>query len=770
MVRFAPGDPVSTIEGWKLLGRSAAIRSLLTDLKRVLPSLGPGRRVPSILLQGETGTGKGLLARTIHDRSPRARGPFVDLNCAAIPATLLESELFGVERGAFTDARQSRAGLIQVADGGTLFLDEIGLLPEALQAKLLTVIESREVRPLGSTRARPVDVLIVAATNADLQAAVRERRFREDLYHRLAVLVFSLPPLRDRGDDVLELADAFLARACADQGVETKRLDAEARAAIAGYRWPGNVRELANVMDRVAMLTEGLVVAAADLELPVAPSAAGPGVAEPASPPPLKASVDDFTRARLEEALAQAGGNVSAAAELLGVARSTLRYQLERFELTPGREGRSRRPVRPLAERLLDRADPAQSVSDDRAPALPDRPSIAVLAFDNLSGDPEHEYFADGIVDDILSALSHVRWLFVIARQSSFSYKGRPVDVKQIGRELGVRYLVEGTVRKAGNRVRITAQLVEAETGAHVWADRYERDLSDIFALQDEITERIVSAVEPNVQASEIKRARAKPTESLTAYDLYLRALPAYHGQTKETYQRAQVLLREAIEVDPEYAEALGTLTDSIAGSTIQGWYESWTRGVSDSSEIAARAVAAGPDNSTCLASAAFVYSVLAPRFEEALDLANRALMLHPNSVFVRNRAGAVYLVCGEPDKAIAQCEAARRMNPLDSKKGATATFTVLAAALYFARRFEASIEAGRRALSFTPRTNIARKYVAASLAQLGRLDEARAEIAELYKYQPDASVALFRLQPFRYDWMHELHLDGLRKAGLREE
>jgi adenylate cyclase len=393
-----------------------------------------------------------------------------------------------------------------------------------------------------------------------------------------------------------------------------------------------------------------------------------------------------------------------------------------------------------------------------------------VLPFANMSGDPEQEYFADGMVDDILSALSRVRWLFVIARQSSFAYKARAVDVKQIGRELGVRYVVEGSVRKAGSRVRITAQLIEAETGAHVWADRFERDLNDIFALQDEITERIVSAVEPSVQAVEIRRVRSRPTESLTAYDLYLRALPAYHGQTRETYARAQALLREAIEVDPEYAEALGTLADSMAIGTLQGWHESWSRGVSESCEMAARAVVAGPDNSTCLVALAFAYSVLAPRFDEALDLVNRALTLHPNSVFVRNRAAAVYVVCGEPDTAIAQCEAARRMNPLDSKKGAASTFSVLATALYFARRFEASIDAGRRAVAITPWATVARKYVTASLAQLGRLDEARAEIAEWLRYEPDASVARFRLHPFRHEWMRELHLDGLRKAGLREE
>jgi adenylate cyclase len=205
-----------------------------------------------------------------------------------------------------------------------------------------------------------------------------------------------------------------------------------------------------------------------------------------------------------------------------------------------------------------------------------------VLPFDNMSGDPEQEYFADGMVDDILMALSRVRWLFVIARQSSFLYKGRAVDVRQIGRELGVRYVVEGSVRKAGNRVRITAQLIETETGAHIWADRYEGGLREVFALQDAITERVVAAVELSTQAAEIKRARSKPTDNLTAYDLYLRGLPAYFGHTQADYQRAGALLGKAVEVDPEYAEALGILTDSIASRTLQGWHESWTRGVDE--------------------------------------------------------------------------------------------------------------------------------------------------------------------------------------------
>ena len=416
------------------------------------------------------------------------------------------------------------------------------------------------------------------------------------------------------------------------------------------------------------------------------------------------------------------------------------------------------------------RSDPASETSAVLLP-LPDRPSIAVLPFANMSGDPEQEYFADGMVDDILMALSRVRWLFVIARQSSFIYKVRSADVQQIGRYLGVRYVVEGSVRRSGTRVRIVAQLIETETGAHIWADRYEGDLRDIFALQDEITERIVSAVEVNVQAAEIRRARAKPTNSLTAYDFYLRALPAWFGQTDVEYKRTQVLLGKALDMDPEYAEALGTLTDSVNTRTIQGWHESWSRGVDEAFRLAGRALAAGPDNSTCLASAAFTYGVLSNRFEEALELANQAVMVHPNSVFVRNRAAAVYVKCGESDKAIAQCEAACRMNPLDSRKAATFTFTILSFALYMARRFEESIRAGRRALVLLPQSNIARRYVAISLAQLGRTDEARVEIAELLKHQPGASLAAVQQQAFfRHQWMKELQMEGLRKAGLREE
>src|SRR3990167_3265747 len=211
----------------ELLGASAGIEAIREQVSRLLERQRDARRLPPVLIEGETGTGKGLLARMLHRAGPRPDGTFVDVNCAAIPETLLEAEMFGFERGAFTDARRAKPGLFQTAHRGTIFLDEVGLLPEALQSKLLKVLEERSVRRLGSTRDEPVDVWVLTATNEDLRRAIRQRRFRADLYHRLAVLTLSLPPLRERGEDVVQLADHFLTRACADYGVAPKGLAAD---------------------------------------------------------------------------------------------------------------------------------------------------------------------------------------------------------------------------------------------------------------------------------------------------------------------------------------------------------------------------------------------------------------------------------------------------------------------------------------------------------------------------------------------------------------
>jgi len=330
----------------EILGQSPAIEVVRSKLASLLPRLSASAALPSILLHGETGTGKGLLARTIHRLSARRSRPFVDVNCPAIQPTLVESELFGFEQGAFTDARRAKEGLLQSANGGTVFLDEIGLIPEGVQAKLLKVLEERTVRRVGSTRAEPLDVWVIAATNDDLQAAVRERRFRQDLYHRLAVLPIALPPLRERGEDVLLLAKQFLARACRDYSLAAKTFSADACAALLAYRWPGNVRELGNVVETAALLSSEPVITASMLDLPVVPAAMAPraplGTGRPArveravpatEPPP---GVDE--RERLVHALEQEGWNVSRAAARLGLTRNAIRYRIEKHGLTPGVE------------------------------------------------------------------------------------------------------------------------------------------------------------------------------------------------------------------------------------------------------------------------------------------------------------------------------------------------------------------------------------------------------------------------------------------------
>src|SRR2546430_2516392 len=311
-----------------LIGNSPQIEALRERVIRLLERQREAHRLPPVLIEGETGTGKGLLARMLHRAGPRADGPFVDVNCAAIPETLLEAEMFGFERGAFTDARRAKPGLLQAAQRGTIFLDEIGLLGEALQAKLLKALEERMVRRLGSTRDEPIDVWLITATNEDLRQAIRRRRFREDLYHRLAVVTLTLPPLRERGADIVRLAQPFLTRACADYGISERRLSEQARAALLRYPWPGNVRELANLMERLALLDPEGEISASALALP---EAREPERAVPALD--AGGSLDDAVRDRLVEVLQRTSWNISRSAALLRISRNTLRARIEKYGL-----------------------------------------------------------------------------------------------------------------------------------------------------------------------------------------------------------------------------------------------------------------------------------------------------------------------------------------------------------------------------------------------------------------------------------------------------
>src|SRR5262249_33975271 len=373
----------------ELLGDSAGMVTVRETATRLLNRQSERGRLPPVLIQGETGVGKGLLARTLHRAGPRAAGSFVDVNCAAIPETLLEAELFGYERGAFTDARHPKAGLFQTANHGTIFLDEVGLLPEALQAKLLKALEDRAVRRLGGTRSEPVDIWILTASNEDLAAAARARRFREDLYHRLAVVTMTIPPLRERGEDILRLATHYLGRACAEYRLPPRSLTEDAQAALLAYPWPGNVRELVNVMERVALLSEASTVTAEQLGLPMVAvgSRAGSAPVEPATPESaaLADALGSVERAHLVEALRQTGGNVTRAAARLGISRDTLRYRMTKHGL--GRDDaerlappRSRAPGREPRGRGGDRVRAEVGGARAIAPTIPTVEAVAPLA------------------------------------------------------------------------------------------------------------------------------------------------------------------------------------------------------------------------------------------------------------------------------------------------------------------------------------------------------------------------------------------------------
>lgn len=429
-----------------------------------------------------------------------------------------------------------------------------------------------------------------------------------------------------------------------------------------------------------------------------------------------------------------------------------------------------RRPVRAYQIGMSPTAVALGAAAPNRAassPPLTDRTSLAVLPFQNLGGDPETDYFADGVIEDVITALSRVRWLFVIARNSSFVYKGRSIDARQIGRELGVRYLLEGSIRKAGKRVRISAQFIEAAVGRHIWADRFEGDLAEIFELQDRITIGVIVAAEPSLRLAEIERAQRKPTDNLDAYDLYLRALPCINAYTREGFTEAEGLLRRAIALDCAYPYALAALAECLVRMTLNGWVSDKAASTEEACDLAGRAVRADPENAAVLAVAAWAYSTLGVHFEQSLELANRALALHPNSVHVRSFCGWVFNYFGESLRAIEQFEEARRLSPVDPK--GYFPMLGLAAAHFFAGHFEETVNITGRILAEVPTHNVARRYRAAALGHLGRIDEANVVIADLLAAQPNSSLRSARSSGFRNAGMSALYVTGLELAGLPE-
>jgi TolB-like protein/class 3 adenylate cyclase len=388
--------------------------------------------------------------------------------------------------------------------------------------------------------------------------------------------------------------------------------------------------------------------------------------------------------------------------------------------------------------------------------ALPDRPSIAVLPFQNMSGDPEQEYFADGIVEEIITAISRVRWLFVIARNSSFTYKGRAMDVRQVGRELGVRYVLEGSIRKAANHVRITGQLVDAATGSHLWADRFDEALDDIFDLQDQVTTSVVGAIAPKLEQAEIERARSKPTESLDAYDYFLRGMASFHKATREANDEALRLFYRAIELDPDFASAHGMASWCYAWRKMNGWETDRVQAIAETARLARRAAALGRDDAVALCAGGFALGYNTGDLDDGGAMTDRALVLNPNLATAWLLSGYLKALLGEHEMAIQHLTRAMRLSPLDPE--VFVAHLGLAAAHLFVGRYDEASSWAEKALRHRPNAAGAARVAAASHALAGRLEQAQKAMARLQsraargvrarRCQTDGAGAIFTLKP----------------------
>lgn len=422
----------------------------------------------------------------------------------------------------------------------------------------------------------------------------------------------------------------------------------------------------------------------------------------------------------------------------------------------------------PGAERVSNEESGLATDVSRPAPLLPSKPSIAVLPFQNLSGDPEQAYFADGVVEEIITALSRVRWLFVIARNSSFTYRGHDVDLKKVGEELGVGYVLEGSLRKAGDRIRITGQLIEASTGTHLWAERFEGRLEDIFELQDEIAASVAGAIAPQVELAEIQRAKNKPTASLNAYDCHLRGIAHMHRGTQEAIEEALSLFQRSIELDPEFAAAHAMAAWSYFWRKVNGWTEDRAREIAEGERLARRAVELGRDDAVALTRGGHALAHLAGDLDSGIALLDRAVFLNPNLASAWFLGGFLRTWHGECEDAIEHFERAMRLSPVDPELYRMQAG--IAMAHLFAGRIETASLWAERSYSNLPSFLMVVALIAATRALGGRQEDARRAVEEVRKLDPALRVSnVTDWLPIRRPEHLSIFSDGLRKAGLAE-
>jgi TolB-like protein len=460
------------------------------------------------------------------------------------------------------------------------------------------------------------------------------------------------------------------------------------------------------------------------------------------------------------------------------ISESTLTSHINAVRKAIGDTGEEQRLLRTIARKGYRFVGDVREISaSERTDAgkinephlsVPDRPSIAVLPFLNLSGDPSQDYFVDGVVDDIISAFSRMRWLFVIARNSSFTYKGRAVDVKQVGRELGVRYVLEGSVRKSANRVRITGQLVDANAGTTLWSERFESALDDIFELQDQLAASVVGALAPQLESAEIERARHKRTESLDAYDYYLRGMWQFRLVSRSAIDNALALFHEAIRRDPEFASAYGMAAWCHCWRTLGRWVADHEQDVREGTRLARRAVELGHDDAVALATSAHALAHLARDIERSIALLDRALVLNPNLAAAWYLGGLLRIWRGEPDKAIERIAHGMRLSPLSPDMHVMEVGSAMAHLM--AGRTDEALSWAERASRHKSDRALPISVLAAVFAHAGRRDEARLAMQQLRELDPALRLShLSEWLPFQRP--HDLgrFTDALREAGLPE-
>jgi adenylate cyclase len=396
---------------------------------------------------------------------------------------------------------------------------------------------------------------------------------------------------------------------------------------------------------------------------------------------------------------------------------------------------------------------------------LPDKPSIAVLPFQNMSGDPEQEYFADGMVEEIVTALSRFKSLFVIARHSSFTFKNNATDIKDVGRRLGVRYVLEGSLRKASGKVRIIGQLIDAITGAHIWADRFERDLTDVFALQDEVTVAVVSAIQPKLLQTEIALAARRRPENLTAYDFYLRALQQYYPFNREGLAEAIKLAHRALELDPRFGVVAALAGSCHMVNVLLGYANDPQFERKEAIRLRRLALSLDDGDPDILAWACVISAYLIGDSEREIEMADRAVALNPNSFTAWNGRGQVCRIAGLPEEGLRSWERAMRMSPVDPRLHLT--FVGMGFAFIELRRFEEAIAAAKKALHQNPSYSAAYRCLASACAHLGRDAEAREAVARLLEVDPIFTISAWIARGGYSN--SKLGIEGLRKAGLPE-